>query len=163
MKRLLPIVGVSYLTYCGFISVDAILARQHGLAAWSKAALLIVVFLCLAVIMLLPQSKWERLRDSVLDVVFAPLDRLIDRWNERERQKPENIEFERRREQLEWELENQINPLTLEEARQHAEALLSDPAKFECIKSPPSSREREKLAPLAPHLQSFFETYSMEV
>jgi hypothetical protein len=161
VKRLLPLIGVSFLAYYGFSSVEPILARQHGLAAWSKAAVVTAVFLCLAVIMLLPQSRWERLRDSVLDVVFAPLNRLLDRWDERERQKPENVEFERRQGQLEWELENQINPLPLEEAIQRAEALLSDPAKFECINSPPSPREREKLAPLAPHLQSFFETHAL--
>jgi hypothetical protein len=121
MKRLIAILFV--VTYTAF----ALWGVYHSGCPWWKQAALTVLCLAVVVPLLLPDATRERLWKPIGDRLWAPLDRLQDRWIEVERQKPENIEFERRRQQLEQELETEINPLPLEVARRRAEALLADP------------------------------------
>jgi hypothetical protein len=58
---------------------------------------------------------------------------------------------------LELALANEINPLPVSGAGRRAEALLADPAKFQCIVASEGSDPR--LEPVAPGLQHFFTQY----
>jgi len=120
-----------------------------------------VTLFCLAIVipLLLPDAARERLWKPVGDRLWAHLDRLQDRWMEAERRKPKNIVFQRRWKQFGQELEAEINPLPIAEARRRAETLLSDPSRFHILKAPPTPKERSRLESLPPHLRAFFEMY----
>jgi hypothetical protein len=145
------------LFFCCYAATSLWFLYQHG-AWWHLAGLSLF---CLALLGwdLLPPATQQRLWKPIGDRMSAPLDHMLDRWIEKERQDPKYQEFERRREQLEAELENEINPLPLKAARERAEPLLSDPARFQCLKRPPSPQDISRLTSLAPELRLFFETY----
>jgi hypothetical protein len=87
------------------------------------------------------------------------LGQRIARWYAYEKANTREV-WDQRWGQLISELENEINPLPIDEAVRRTEALLRDRSKVECWEEPPTEAERVRLAPLAPGLRAFFERYS---
>lgn len=115
----------------------------------------VAVIACLGLYVWLLYDR--KARERFQDMLFAPPDRVFDRWN---RPSPAMLEFERLSNQLEEELENLINPLPVEEAKRRAEVLLADRTRFECQEAPPQPSEAVRLQELAPQVRSVFEGYS---
>src|SRR6476660_8337062 len=84
------------------------------------------------------------------------LKRIRDWWN-KDKELDEQDEREVNQAYDDWE--DKLLPLSVEEARSRAAALLVNPERFRCEEVPPTDEDRSKLVPLAPLLREFLERY----
>jgi hypothetical protein len=111
---------------------------------WWNTAAWIALAIILFSVAVMPKNIWDR----VADVLFAPLDRLFDRWT--------GPELERVQRETD-EIKSQVFPLPVEEARRLALGILANLE--EHARAEAESADDPRLEQLAPLLRELFERY----